>query len=298
MKVALTGATGFIGSHVLAELQEHGHEVTALVHDDAGAKTIATNGATPVVVDLSDRPAVVSLLSDSDGAIHTASPGDEKSADLDSAVVDAAIEAFDGTGKPYLHITGAWVYGANSSITEESPIDAPAMVAWKEPIAQRALDAGDMRGVVIAPGVAYGDGGGGVPGLLLGSPRDDAGNLIMLGSGRQHWATVHVADLADAFRRALENDSARGHYVVGDGLNPNVAELTEAAAVAAGATGAVPGSDEEARARLGDYFAEVLLLDQGTQAAKARAELGWSPSHPGFVDELRDGSYRKQATST
>ena len=141
MKVALTGATGFIGSHVLAELQDHGHEVTALVRDDADAEAVAAKGATPVVVDLYDRPAVVSLLSDADGAIHTASPGDETSADLDSAVVDAAIEAFDGTGKPYLHITGAWVYGANPSITEESPIDAPAMVAWKEPIAQRVLDA-------------------------------------------------------------------------------------------------------------------------------------------------------------
>jgi nucleoside-diphosphate-sugar epimerase len=292
MKVALTGATGFIGSHVLAELQDHGHEVTTLVHDETGAETVAAKGATPVVVDLYDRSAVASALSDADGAIHTASPGDEKSADLDSAVVDAAIEAFDGTGKPYLHITGAWVYGANTSITEESPIDAPAMVAWKEPIAQRALDAGGMRGVVIAPGVAYGDGGGGVPGLLLGSPRDDAGNLIMLGTGGQHWATVHVADIADFFRRALEDDSARGQYVVGDGLNPTVAELTEAAAVAAGAPGAVPGSDEEARARLGDPFAEVLLLDQGTAAAKARADLDWSPSHPGLVDEFRNGSYR------
>jgi nucleoside-diphosphate-sugar epimerase len=292
MKVALTGATGFIGSHVLAELQHHGHEVTTLVHDEAGAETVGAKGATPVVVDLHDRSAVVSALGDADGAIHTASPGDETSADLDSAVVDAAIEAFDGTGKPYLLITGAWVYGANLSITEESPIDAPAMVAWKEPIAQRVLDAGDMRGVVIAPGVAYGDGGGGVPGLLLGSPRDDAGNLIMLGTGRQHWATVHVADLADFFRRALEDDSARGQYVVGDGLNPTVAELTEAAAVADAAPGAVPGSDEEARARLGDYFAEVLLLDQGTDAARARAELDWSPSHPGLVDEFRSGSYR------
>ena len=292
MKVALTGATGFIGSHVLAELQDHGHEVTALVRNEADAEAVGAKGATPVVVDLKDRRAVVSALSDADGAIHTASPGDETSADLDSGVVDAAIEAFDGTGKPYLHITGAWVYGANPSITEKSPIDAPAMVAWKEPIAQRALDAGDMRGVVIAPGVAYGDGGGGVPGLLLGSPRDDAGNLIMLGTGRQHWATVHVADLADVFRRALEDDSARGHYVVGDGLHPTVAELTEAAAVADAAPGAVPGSDEEARARLGDYFAEVLLLDQGTDAARARAELDWSPSHPGLIDEFRNGSYR------
>ena len=224
MRVALTGATGFIGSHILAELQEHGHEVTALVRDDAEADIVAGRGATPAVVDLYDRPTLLSVLNDADGAIHTATPGDETSANLDSSVVDTAIEAFTGTGKPYLHITGAWVYGSNPSITEESPIDAPAMVAWKEPIAQRALDASGMRGVVIAPGVAYGDGGGGVPGLLLGSPRDEDGNLIMLGTGRQHWATIHVADLAGLFRLALEDDSARGHYVVGDGFNPTVAE--------------------------------------------------------------------------
>ena len=70
----------------------------------------------------------------------------------------------------------------------------------------------------------------------------------------------------------------------------------EAAAVAAGAPGAVPGSDDEAKARLGDYFAEVLLLDQGTVAAKARAELGWAPSHPALPEEFRDGSYRKVTT--
>jgi nucleoside-diphosphate-sugar epimerase len=149
-----------------------------------------------------------------------------------------------------------------------------------------------MRGVVVVSGVAYGDGGGAIPGLLLGSPTDDQDNLIMLGTGQQHWATVHVADIADFFRRVLEHGTVRGYYVIGDGLNPTVAELTEAAAVASGAPGAVAGSDEEARNRLGDYFAEVLLLDQGTIAAKARAELDWSPSHPGLIEELRHGSYR------
>jgi nucleoside-diphosphate-sugar epimerase len=293
-KVALTGATGFVGSHVMTELQNRGHEVVALVRDDAQAESVAARGATPAVVDLYDRPAVVSLLSEADGAIHTASPGDETSAALDAAVADAAIEAFAGTGKPYIQIGGLWVYGANSSIDEESPFDPPAMVSWREPIERRVLDAGGMRGVVIASSVAYGDGGGGIPGLLLGSPRDDAGNLIMLGTGQQHWTTVHVADLADFFRRVLEDDSARGYYVIGDGLNPTVAELTEAAADAVGAPGAVPGSDAEARARLGDYFAEVLLIDQGTAAAKARAELAWSPSHPGLVDEFRHGSYAKE----
>jgi nucleoside-diphosphate-sugar epimerase len=297
MKVALTGATGFIGSHVLTEVQGHGHSVTALVRDASRADILADRGATPTVVDLHDRAAVVSVLRDSDAAIHTASPGDATSAELDSAVVDAAIEAFAGTGKPYLHISGLWIYGNNLSVSEESPIDSPPLVAWKEPIERRVLAVPDMRGVVIAPGVAYGDGGGGVPGLLLGSPRDDAGNLIMLGSGQQHWSTLHVADVANFFRLVLEQDSARGRYVIGDGQNRTVAQLTEAAAVAAGAPGAVPGSDDEAKARLGDYFAEVLLLDQGTVAAKARAELGWAPSHPGLPEEFRDGSYRKVTTS-
>jgi nucleoside-diphosphate-sugar epimerase len=293
MKVALTGPTGFVGSHVLADLQKHGHEVIALVRDDAQADSVAARGATPVVVDLYDRPAVARLLGNADGAIHTASPGDATSANLDSAVVDAVIDAFAGTGQPYLQISGLWIYGANPSITEESAINAPPLVSWKVPIERRVLDATEMRGVVIVSSVAYGDGGGGIPGLLLGSPRDDAGNLIMLGTGQQHWSTVHAADLADFFRRVLEDDSARGRYVIGNGLHPTVAEVTDAAAVAVGAPGAVPGSDDEARARLGDYFAEVLLLDQGTDAARARAELGWHPSHPSLIDEFRHGSYRK-----
>ncbi|HEY1591282.1 MAG TPA: NAD-dependent epimerase/dehydratase family protein [Solirubrobacteraceae bacterium] len=294
MKVALTGATGFVGSHILAELVEHGHAVTAFVRDDAQAEKVAGRGATPIVVDLYDRPTVVSLLRGADGAIHTASPGDETSASLDAAVADAAIEALDGTGKPYLQISGAWIYGDNTAISEESPLNPPPMVAWREPIERRVLGAEGMRGVLIVSSLAYGDGGGGVPGLLLASPRDEDGNLIMLGSGRQHWSTVHVADLADFFRRVLEHDTARGRYVVGDGLNPTVAELTEAAAVAVGARGAVPGSDDEARQRLGDYFAEVLLLDQATVAPGARDQLGWHPTHPGLVEEFRDGSYSEQ----
>jgi nucleoside-diphosphate-sugar epimerase len=292
MKVALTGATGFIGSHVLSELQEHGHEVVALVRDDTQSDMVAARGAKATVIDLYDTPAVVNVLSETDGAVHTASPGDATSANLDSAVVDAAIDSFADSGKPYVHISGLWIYGNNADITEDTPVNAPAMVTWKEAIQRRLLSQTGMRGTVVVSGTAYGDGGGGIPGLLLGSPRDAAGNLIMLGTGQQHWSTVHVADLAGVFRLVLEDDSARGTYVIGNGLNATVAELTQAAAVAAGAPGAVPGSDDEARSRLGEYFAEVLLLDQGTRATRARVQLGWEPSHPALVEEFRTGSYR------
>ncbi|HEX3427073.1 MAG TPA: NAD-dependent epimerase/dehydratase family protein [Acidimicrobiales bacterium] len=291
MRIALTGATGFVGSHILTELQAGGHEVTALVRDDANAAKATVSGAGAAVVDLHDQAAVVKLFSKADGAIHTASPGDATSADLDSAVADAAIEAFDGTGKPYAHISGLWIFGSNTAITEESPLNPPAMVAWKQPIERRVLGATGMRGVVPVSSVAYGDGGGGLPGLLLASPRDTDGNLIMLGTGQQHWSTVHVADVAAFFRRVIEDDAAHGYYVIGNGLNPTVAELTDAAAVAVGAPGAVPGTGEEARARVGDYFAEVLLLDQATTASKARVELGWEPTRPGLVEEFRSGGY-------
>lgn len=292
MKVALSGATGFIGSHIQSALLEHGHNVIALVRDAEQAELASSRGAGAQVVDLFDRAAVADAFSNADAAIHTASPGDATSADMDAAVVDAAIDAFTGSGKPYAHISGLWIYGDNTDITEDSPNQAPALVAYKKPIDAKVVDATGMRGVVVVSSVAYGDGGGAVPGALLGSPRDTAGNLIMIGDGRQHWSTVHVSDLADAFRRALENDSAQGYYVVGNGANPTVAEISAAAAEAVGATGAVAGSDEEARARFGDYFAEVLLLDQSTAATRARRELGWTPTHPTLTEEFRTGSYR------
>jgi nucleoside-diphosphate-sugar epimerase len=293
MNIALTGSSGFVGSHVLTELVAHGHEVTALVRGEDDAIAATGQGAKATVVDLYDQAAVVNVLRDLDGSVHTASPGDATSADLDSAMADAVIEAFSGSGKPHIQISGLWVFGANTTITEDSPHNAPPMVAWKEPIERRLLSAEGVRAIVPVSGSAYGDAGGGIPGLLVGSPRDDAGNLIMIGEGRQHWVTVHVIDLADFFRRALEQESAHGYYAIGNGLAPTVAELTEAAAVAVGAPGAVPGSDAEARSRLGDYFAEVLLLDQGTQATRARVELGWKPSHLGLIEELRTGSYLK-----
>jgi nucleoside-diphosphate-sugar epimerase len=293
VNVALTGSSGFIGAHVLSDLVAHGHEVTALVRSDKDAEAAAAQGAKAAVVDLYDRAAVVNVLVKLDGSIHTASPGDTTSADLDSAMADAVIEAFSGSGKPHIQISGLWVYGDNTAISEESPRHAPPMVAWKEPIERRLLSEPGLRAIVPVSGSAYGDGGGGIPGLLLGSPRDDAGNLVMIGQGRQHWVTVHVADLADFFRRALEQDSAHGYYAIGNGLAPTVADLTEAAAVAVGAAGAVPGSEAEARSRLGDYFAEVLLLDQVSRATRARVELGWEPSHLGFIEELRTGSYHE-----
>ena len=197
MKVALTGATGFIGSHVLTDLYKHGHDVTALVRNDDQADIVAARGATPTVVDLYDRPAVGSVSVMRTGQ---STPPVPVTPPAPTSTLQWSTQRSMHLPAPASRISKSAVRGstANTFITEDSPFHAPALVAWKEPIERRVLGAKDMRGVVVVASLAYGDGGGGIPGLLLGSPRDDPGNLIMLGTGQQHWPTVHVADLADS----------------------------------------------------------------------------------------------------
>ena len=211
MKVALTGATGFIGSHILTELQEHGHEVTALVRDDTQADIVAARGATPVVVDLYDRPAVASLLrAQTEPFIRPArvtrparlwtpqwSTRRSKRCGHRQALPPHQ-RCVDLRGQ-HLHHRGVAHRGAGDGVVEgadRTPGTRCPRHAWSRDRVQSRLWGRRRRD----------------SGLLLGSPRDDAGNLIMLGTGEQHWSTVHVADLADFFRRALEDDSARGYY--------------------------------------------------------------------------------------
>jgi putative NADH-flavin reductase len=85
MKVALTGAPGFIESRILTDLHEHGREVTSLLRDAVRADIAEVRGAIPVVIDLYDQRAVTSLLAAADGAIRAASVGDGTCAGLDSA---------------------------------------------------------------------------------------------------------------------------------------------------------------------------------------------------------------------
>ena len=203
MRVALTGATGFIGSHVLTELDEHGHEVTALVRDDGQADIVATRGAAHPVVDLYDRPAVCSLRTMPTGPSTLPAPATRPALIRTRRWSTRRSRHSAAPASPISTSRGRGSTGPTPTSARSPRSMRPRWSPGRSRSLRQALDATDMRGVVIAPGVAYGDGGGGVPGLLLGLTRDDGGNLIMLGTGDQHWATVHVADLADFFRRAL-----------------------------------------------------------------------------------------------
>ena len=280
MKILLTGGTGYIGSAVLRRLLEAGHQVTAVVRSEAAASKVEGLGATAVVGDLTDRPWFAEQLRAHDGAVHTASPGDETSSAMDAAVVDAALAAFDGTDKPFVHTGGIWSYGANAAITDASPAHHIALSAWREEHETRLLSSA-IHGTVIRPGVVHGHGGGMVN-LLVHGPRTDDGAVVLIGSGDQHWTTIHVDDLADLYLLVLEQAPGGQSYLAVSGENPTVREIALALVGTEGAVAAE--SDDDARARFGDAFAEALLLDQQATAA---SPFGWAPQRPSLVDELR-----------
>jgi nucleoside-diphosphate-sugar epimerase len=284
MKIVLTGGTGYIGSALLGQLLAAGHEVTALVRSDEAAATVAARGAQPVNGDLFDPDWVTGQFAGADGVIHTASPGDATSEKLDRSVAEAAVRALSGTGKPYVHTSGIWIYGDNARITEDTPFAPPALTAWRAAVEQIVLDA-DLVTTVVTPGIVYGNGGG-IPGGVL-TARDADGRVPLVGAGDQHWTTIHVEDAAAAYRTVIEHGETSGYVIAVSGDNPTVRELGEAAA---GSAGVAPESAEASRERLGAHFADALLLDQQAGADRARS-LGWTPKGPTLVEELRSGSY-------
>lgn len=284
MDIVVTGGTGYIGSALLKQLVAGGHAVTALVRSDEAAATVRKAGATPVVGDLFDAAWVAERFAPADAVVHTAATGDASTQRLDRAVVAGAVQALAGTGKPYVHTSGIWVYGDNDDITEDAPFAPPALTAWRQEVEQGVLDA-DLTATIVAPGIVYGHGGGIPAGVFGPGARDDAGRLRLVGDGTQHWTTVHVEDVAALYRIVLERGERLEYVVAASGDSPTVRELAEAAAGAAGVAGVAAETVEESRERLGALFADALLLDQRTTAAKAKG-LGWTPTERPLVEEL------------
>ena len=290
MNVFLTGATGYIGSAVLPALISAGHAVTALVRSAEKAEAVRARGATPVVGDIADRELVRRLAAGADAVVATASPGDATSSEVETAFADAVLEGL-GAGRTFLRTGGVWVHGSGADLTEETPIDAPALVAWRQALDARVLEAPGIRSVLIEPGIVHGHGGG-IPNLVVAAERTgDPAALRLVGPGTQHWTTVHVDDLAELYVAALTQAPHGARYLGVSGDNPTTRELGEAAARRLGLAGGVVPEDPAALVdRLGGFGA-ALLLDQQPTSDKARRELGWKPSRPSLVEEIAAGVY-------
>ena len=144
------------------------------------------------------------------------------------------------------------------------------------------------HGIVIRPGVVYGSGGGMVAGMV--SQAQAAGSVRYVGTGEQHWAVIHVEDLAALYVLALETAPPGSLFLAANDETPTVREIAQAVSEAAGVPGQTrPWPLEDARQELGP-FADALALDQKATSRRARQTLGWEPAAPTLFADLVEAS--------
>jgi len=296
MRVFVTGATGFIGSAIVAELLGAGHQVVGLARSDTAAEALAAAGAEVQRGSLEDLAALAEGAARADGVVHTAftnvSPTSDyaTAARADAAAIGALGDALAGTDRPLVVTSGTALASVSGRIaTEEDPANWGPRVAGEEAVhalVERGVNASVVRlSSAVHDGKA--DRRGFVPRLV--SIARDKGVSAYVGDGANRWTGTHRLDAAVLFRLALEQakPGATFHGVADEG-DP----LRRVAQVIGNGLGlpTTSVSDEEAA----DHFGHMVLfvtLDDWTSSEQTKARLGWRPEHLGLIDDIEHGGY-------
>lgn len=285
MKVLVTGGSGYVGRATIRALRGHGHEVVALARSDEAARRVEGLGAVAVRGGLTDAAVLRRAAEDADAAIHLAQEYGPDTAAVDLA---AATAMQDGLGsRPYVHTGGVWVYGNTIQMVDETaPQSPPAVTAWRadneKRVLARTFDGGHP--VLVMPGVVYGHGGGLIA-QFLGEPAR-TGSARYIGGGQNHWAMVHVDDIAELYVAALAAPAGSVYAGVDDTQSPTMRQVAEAVSIAAGRPGTASSiTMGQARQEFGP-LADAFALDQRLSSARARRELHWAPTDRDILIEL------------
>jgi nucleoside-diphosphate-sugar epimerase len=287
MRVFVTGGSGYVGRSTIRALVREGMEVTALARNHRASQTVSDLGAIPVRGELTDTALLREAAGYVDGVVHLGASEDNPG-EVDRSAAEALL---DGAGEsPYVHTGGVWVYGNTDGVVDEdAPRRPPRLTAWRLANEERVLARADKGGhpVVVMLGVVYGRSGGLVEKFFV-EPGRAAGAVPCIGDGSNHWALVHLDDVAALYVLALRAPAGSVYAGVSD-QHLTQAEITEALSHAAGCPGSTVSLRlDEALAQMGP-IAEAFALDQRLTGARAREQLGWKPAHQDALADLAQG---------
>jgi nucleoside-diphosphate-sugar epimerase len=293
MRVLVTGATGYIGGTVCHFLKAAGHQAIGFVRTNSGQEALQRLGFEVSPGDLGDPRSLRAATEGVDAVIHTAMQLDAQAGDLDRQAVETLLAALAGSDRTFLYTSGVWVMGDTKGrmLGEVSVLAPPLLVAWRPAVEEMVLHAADsrVRGMVVRPGMVYGRQGG-----ILASFFQNArgqGAVRIVGSGENHWSTVHVEDLAQLYVHMVENPCGGELFLATGGMPQPVKKVALAVAKACGVEGRVESvALEQARAEMGPV-ADCLAMDQKAGSTKAARFFGWSVRKPSIFEEIFTGSY-------
>jgi len=296
MKVFITGASGYIGGSVAHALVAQGASVSGLARSEAAAAALKERGITPVIGTLDDADVLASAARAADVTINAANAGHREAA-------EAMTKALAGTGKGFIHTSGSSIVGTRARgefveavFDEDTPFTPTPQRAARVAIDAMVRAAPGVRAVVIAPSLIYGRGTGAnphsiqVPWLIALAKK--AGVAKHIGSGENRWANVHIDDLVTLYLAAAERAPGGSFYFAENGEN-SMREVCEAVSRMLGQGGRTQSmSVEEAAAEWGEGPAnDTMGSNSRVRAKRARAELGWTPTGRGLIEEIERGCY-------
>ncbi|CAB3806571.1 SDR family oxidoreductase [Paraburkholderia fynbosensis] len=294
MRIFLTGATGFIGSALVPELIEAGHQVIGMTRSDAGAQALAAAGAEVHRGTLEDTATLRSGAEKADAVIHLAFDHDfsrfVENCEKDKRVIAALGAALAGSDRPLLITSGTGIGSrADGQPATEDVFNTqhPNPRIGSELAGHALLDSGINVSVMRLPQV-HNPSRQGLITPLIQLVREK-GVCAYVEEGQNRWPAAHLSDVVRLYRLAIEKGEtgARYHAVAEEGVS--VREIAQALGRGLSVP-VVSITREEAPAHFG-WMAMFATLDMPASSAQTRARLGWQPEGPTLISDLNEARY-------
>ncbi|MDX1746549.1 MAG: NAD(P)-dependent oxidoreductase [Halobacteriales archaeon] len=292
MKCFVTGATGFLGSHVAAALLDRGDTVTGLTSTRSNVDELQASGIDPVVGDIRNPEGWVDSAVEADVVVHTAQlPLPRRPT---KRFVDRTIEAERahlsgllprlGPETAFIYTSGIAIYGAGEHVNDERYPTDPFVRSRKDLVAERLiLDAvveDDVRATILRPAPIYGPGG--LFHRFWGSKLSAGKRAAYAGSGDQIWSFVSIWDCVRAYLAAIDTPGEGEIFNVTDDEPVSMRVFLSALAEEMGAPEPFGIPRPIFRIVAGPIFSEPMFSGFPASSDKIRHRLGFEPEHPTY----------------